>query len=89
MKHYYHLYSNGNDAKNFIITEGDFVAAFNRIGLCCCLSGVSILSFSIEDTHIHALLYGTSDECNHFKRLFEEKSLRSIVANVVPAMGFA
>lgn len=80
MKHYYHLFSNGEDAKNFIITTDDFVAAFNRIALCCFLSKAVVLSFSIEDTHIHALLYGTWDECNRFKRLFEENSLRSIVA---------
>lgn len=80
MKHYYHLYSNGDDARNFIITEDDFVAAFNRIALCCHLSKVIVLSFSIEDTHIHVLLYGALEECLLFKRLFEENSLRCIVA---------
>ena len=79
MKQYYHLYSNGDDAINFILTNDDFVAAFNRVALCCHLSKVEVLSFSIEDTHIHALLYGTWEECSLFKKLFEENSLRCIV----------
>lgn len=80
MKQYYHLFANGDDSKNFITSEDEFVAAFNRIALCAHLSGATVLSFSIEDSHPHALLYGTYEECWNFKTLFENNSLRSIKA---------
>lgn len=81
MKNYYHFFANGDDAKNFITDETEFIAAFNRFGLCCHLSGISVLSFSLEDSHPHGLIYGTYEECCKFKRLYEVISKHCIVAN--------
>lgn len=76
---YFHMFANGDDAKNFITSEEDFKAAFNRFAICSHKTEVTILSFSIEDTHPHALLRGTLEACTRFVRNYENTSKRSIV----------
>lgn len=75
---YFHMFANGDDAKNFITSEEDFKAAFNRFAICSHKTEATVLSFSIEDTHPHALLRGTLDECTRFAKNYEEISKRSI-----------
>lgn len=69
--HYYHYCAKGADAQNFILCEADFKAVFNIIAVCAAVSGAIVVSFSIEDTHPHILLYGTLEQCAQFKVLFE------------------
>lgn len=78
MMSYYHMCANGSDAKDFITTESEFVAAFNRVGLCSYLSEATVVAFSIEDSHPHVLLWGNYDQCTRFRKTFEDLSLRSI-----------
>lgn len=78
MKHYYHMFANGDDAKDFIISEDDFRAALNRVAVCSYLSEVTILAASIEDTHPHVLLYAEEEKANKFKDLYESLSVRYI-----------
>ena len=78
-KHYYHMFANGDDAKDFITTEEEFKTAFNRFGVCSAGSGVTVLSCSAEDSHPHALLYGTLEGCLAYKKSYELRSKRSIV----------
>jgi len=78
-EHYYHMFANGDDAKNFITNQKEFKAAFNRFAVCQHLTGVSVLSHSVEDTHPHALLKGSYEACTKFKWLYEDLSIRSIV----------
>ena len=78
MNSYYHMFANGDDAKNFITTKAEFKAAFNRVGLCAYITGVVVVSFSIEDSHPHALLWGTLEACSRFKILYERMSIRCI-----------
>ena len=42
-KHFYHFYANGDDAKNFIISERDFIFQFNLVGICAYEKGVSVV----------------------------------------------
>lgn len=71
-KHYFHVCANGADARHFIVNERDYYAAFNLIGVCAAnCPGVVVVSFSIEDSHPHILLWGTQEECAIFKCLFE------------------
>lgn len=78
MKEYYHMYAKGSESRDFITTEPELVAAFNRIGLCSHLSKATVVSFSIEDSHPHALLWGTFEQCEEFRKTYEEMSLRCI-----------
>ncbi|MBQ5481666.1 MAG: hypothetical protein IIT74_01340, partial [Bacteroidales bacterium] len=70
-KQFYHICANGADARNFIVCLGDYYAAFNLIGVCAANSRVIVVSFSIEDSHPHILLWGTEADCASFKEMFE------------------
>lgn len=80
MEKYFHLFANGDDARNFITSENDFKAAFNRIAICSFLTEAVVLSASVEDTHPHILLRGTAEQCQRFKNLYEKMSLKYIVS---------
>ena len=70
--HYYHLCSDGELTPQFITCGDDFRVAFNLVGVCAANSPVRVLAFSLEDTHLHTLLYGTKDGCTEFKSMYEE-----------------
>ena len=72
------MFANGDDAKNFITSEREFKAAFNRVGLCAFKTGATVVAFSIEDSHPHVLLWGEFAKCLAFKRLYESTSIRCI-----------
>ena len=78
---FYHMFANGDDSRNFITSLKDFYAAFNRIGVCAANSSARVVSFSIEDTHPHVLLYGTEHDCVKFKNAYLISTLRYIAAN--------
>ena len=69
--HYFHLCANGADVRDFILSESDYKAVFNLIGVCAANTDAVVLSFSIEDSHPHILLYGTWIGCASFKEAFE------------------
>ena len=70
-KQFYHICAKGSDARNFILCPGDYYAAFNLIGVCAANSRVVIVSFSIEDSHPHILIWGTYEDCLAFMLMFE------------------
>lgn len=70
-KEYFHVCANGADSRNFIVCEADYYAAFNLIGVCAANTQVVVVSFSIEDSHPHFLLWGTREECSRFKVRYE------------------
>lgn len=70
-KEFFHVCANGADARNFIICEADYYAAFNLIAVCAANTDVVVVSFSIEDSHPHFLLWGTRKNCSRFKVLYE------------------
>ncbi len=80
-EHYYHMFANGDDAKDFITNEEEHKAAFNRFAICQYRTGVSVLSMSVEDSHPHSLLWGDLETCMMFKNLYEDLSMRSIIRN--------
>lgn len=75
-QYYYHATSKGEDSKDFILSEEDYYAAFNRFGICACRSTANILAFSIEDTHVHILIYGYHSECASFISMYEDLTVR-------------
>ena len=69
---YFHICANGADARNYIMDENDYYAAFNLVGVCAANTpGVVVVSFSHEDSHPHILLWGTQERCALFKDRFE------------------
>ena len=69
---YYHLCSDGDLTPLFIVDDDDYRVAFNLVGVCAANCDVVVLSFSIEDTHPHFLLYGTKPACTAFKLMYED-----------------
>lgn len=76
---YYHVFANGDEAKNLITCESDYYATFNLIGVCAASTNAKIVSFSIEDSHPHILMYGQKDDCTDFARMYETSVLHHIV----------
>ena len=70
-KQFYHICAKGADARNFILCPGDYYAAFNLIGVCAANSRVAVVSFSIEDSHPHILIWRTYEDCLAFMLMFE------------------
>jgi len=69
---YFHLCSDGSLTPQFLTCDEDYRAAFNLIGVCAANCAATILSFSLEDTHLHLLLYGTRESAVEFKMIYEE-----------------
>lgn len=67
---FFHVCSDGSETRNFISSEDDFKAALNLIGVAAANTGAKVVSFSVEDTHPHLLLYSTQTSCLDFMRLF-------------------
>ena len=71
-KQFFHFCANGAETRNFIITQSDYYANFNLIGACAANSQAVVISFSIEDSHPHGLLWGTLLECQAFVSRYED-----------------
>lgn len=78
---YYHLFANGDDAKNLIVSESDYYATFNLIGVCAANTNARVVSFSIEDSHPHILLYGKRSDCVTFMRMYVKSVMHHIVSS--------
>lgn len=78
-KSFYHLFANGSDSQNFISELRDYYAAFNLIGVCAANTDVKVLSFAIEDTHPHVLVYGTEIEVINFMDMYQSSVMHHIV----------
>lgn len=70
---FFHICADGALTRNFIITENNFYAAFNLVGVCAAGTNVIIVSFSIEDSHPHFLLWGLESDCIAFKTMYENQ----------------
>ena len=75
-KQFFHFCANGAETRNFIISEEDYYANFNLIGVCAANSDVIVVSFSLEDSHPHGLLWGTRQSCVEYMAKYEEQVRR-------------
>ena len=63
---YWHVYSDGKRADIPFLTDEDKIFARNSVAICAFQSGVSVLVVTVNETHLHVLIYS----------LMEEKALR-------------
>lgn len=77
---FYHLFANGDDSVNFIVSHGDFVYQFNLVAICSYKTGVKVAAFSIEETHPHFLLYGDDDGVSAFMEMYKRSTIRHVSA---------
>lgn len=71
-KPFFHVFSSGAETMNFLISEQDFEAAFNRVAICAAHTDAKVVCFALEDSHPHLLLCGEKDECSRFAYMFED-----------------
>ena len=77
-KQFYHLCGDGANSRNFITSLEDYMAAFNLVGVCAANTDVEVVSFSIEESHGHSLLWGTETNCLVFKDMFGTRDPRRL-----------
>lgn len=66
IKNCWHFSTDGNAVDAMFENDDDFIAGMNRIFVVVKGYNVVILAFSLMDTHLHFILYGTFEECNRF-----------------------
>ena len=66
IKNCWHFSTDGNAVDAMFENDEDFIAGMNRIFVVVQGYKVVILAFSLMDTHLHFILYGTFEECNRF-----------------------
>ena len=74
----WHFSTDGNAIDCLFYDDGDFIAGMNRIYITVRGYNVIILAFSLMDTHVHFVLYGEFDECNHFMHEYVRRTSISI-----------
>ena len=70
-KQFYHLCGDGANSRNFITCHADYCTAFNLVGVCAANTEVEVVSFSVEESHGHYLLWGLLEACTSFKIMYE------------------
>lgn len=66
VKNCWHFSTDGNAVDIMFYDEDDFINGMNRVYVTLKAYQVIILAFSLMDTHLHFILYGSFDECNRF-----------------------
>ena len=66
VKNCWHFSTDGSYVDVMFYDETDFVDAMNRIFVVMKGFSIVILAFCLMDNHIHFVLYGEFDVCNHF-----------------------
>ena len=74
----WHFSTDGNAVDCLFYDDDDFIAGMNRIYITVRGYNVIILAFSLMDTHVHFVLYGEFDECNHFMHEYVRRTSISI-----------
>lgn len=66
VRNVWHFSSDGDAVDAIFYDDDDFKSGMNRIYVLSLKCRVTILAFVLMDTHVHFVLYGDFDECNHF-----------------------
>lgn len=96
-KGYYHLCTDGTRISSIFKEDSDFIAGANRVAICKHITGVSVVSFTLMDNHIHCVLHGSLEQCRWFILKYVQltsmynqyeysvsKSLRQLESRIIP-----
>ncbi len=70
----WHFSTDGTGVDAMYYDERDFREGMNRINTLYKLFSITILAFSLMDTHVHFILYGDFDQCNRFVHEYVRKT---------------
>jgi len=62
----WHFMTDGNAVDAMFYDEEDFRRGMNRIAIVLKDHDIMILAFCLMDTHVHFIVHGAFNECNHF-----------------------
>ena len=65
-KGFFHVCTNGTVLPWMFKDDEDFIFGITRIGICCLLTDITVLVYTLMDNHVHFLLYGTIKNCRKF-----------------------
>lgn len=74
IKNCWHFSTDGNAVDQMFYDEADFIDGMNRIYVTSLDYQITILAFSLMDTHVHFILYGEFDECNRFMHEYVKRT---------------
>jgi REP element-mobilizing transposase RayT len=78
VKNCWHFSTDGNAVDAIFIDEEDFINGMNRIYVLARKHNIIILAFSIMDTHVHFILWGSFEDCNRFMHDYVRATSRHI-----------
>ena len=80
VKNCWHFYTDGNSVDILFEDSNDYTDAMNRIFVVSKEFDIVILAFVLMDTHVHFILYGQYEQCNHFIHEFIRRTSMHISA---------
>ena len=78
IKNCWHFSTDGNAVDAIFLDEEDFINGMNRIYVLARKHNIVILAFSLMDTHVHFILWGSFDDCNRFMHDYVKATSRYI-----------
>ena len=78
VKNCWHFSTDGNAVDAIFIDEEDFINGMNRIYVLARKHNIIILAFSLMDTHVHFILWGSFEDCNRFMHDYVRATSRHI-----------
>lgn len=78
IKNCWHFSTDGDSVEAMFYDEDDFRDGMNRVYIVSRKFNVVILAFSLMDTHIHFVLYGSFEDCNRFVHEYARLTSMSI-----------
>lgn len=78
VKNCWHFSTDGNAVDAIFIDEEDFINGMNRIYVLAKKHKIIILAFSLMDTHVHFILWGSFEDCNRFMHDYVRATSRHI-----------
>lgn len=78
VKNCWHFSTDGNAVDAIFIDEEDFINGMNRIYVLAKKHIIIILAFSLMDTHVHFILWGSFEDCNRFMHDYVKATSRHI-----------
>lgn len=71
---WYHLYTNGKEARSFLLDDDDFRFCVNLLARCAIVCrGMTIAAFAIMDNHIHIVVSGDKSIIENFFKSFRRR----------------
>ena len=64
---YWHVYSDGKRADIPFLTDEDKIYARNSVAICAFQCGVTVLAVTINDTHLHVIVWAPEERAIRFK----------------------